>query len=133
MTVIDREEFTPTGGTISKVVELHDDGRVVTTVDGNAVTTPATAATIARAARIVASQTTATNEASLRTALATQIAPGSPARNAMTGNTTYLAIGAPNAAQNTAQIRALTNQNRVIIPTLLRTIRVLLGALDADS
>ena len=56
MTVIDREEFTPTGGTISKVVELHDDGRVVTTADGKSTTTAATPATIARAAAIVAAR-----------------------------------------------------------------------------
>lgn len=73
------------------------------------------------------------NAASLRAQLAAQIAPGSPARNAVTTNTTYIGLASPSAAQTTAEVKALAQQNNIIIPTLLRTIRLLLGALDADS
>lgn len=78
------------------------------------------------------------NAGSLRDQLAAQIAPGSPARNAVAGNTTYIQGAKPGtaAAQASAaydQAKALSQQNNVIIPTLLRTIRLLLGALDSGS
>lgn len=81
----------------------------------------------------VADSATNINGRSLRTQLAAQIAAGSPARTAVTTNTTYIGLASPSAAQTTAEVKALAQQNNVIIPTLLRTIRVLLGALDADS
>lgn len=79
-----------------------------------------------------------TNAASLRDSLAAQIAAGSPARSAVANNATFIAAAKPGtaAAQASAaydQAKALSQQNNVIIPTLLRTIRVLLGALDADK
>lgn len=74
----------------------------------------------------------------LRTTLAAQIAPGSPARNAVAGNTTYINGAKPGtaAAQASAaydQAKALSQQNNVLIPTLLRVIRLALGALDDDK
>lgn len=79
-----------------------------------------------------------TNAASIAAQLATQIAPGSPARNAVATNRTFINGAKPGtaAAQASAaydQAKALTQQNNVIIPTLLRTIRLLLNTLDADS
>ncbi len=56
MPVIDRETFTATGGTVTKVVELNDDGTVTTTADGKTTTAAATAETVARAARITTAQ-----------------------------------------------------------------------------
>lgn len=81
----------------------------------------------------VADQATNINYRSLRTQLAAQVAVGSPARNAVAGNTTYIGLASPTNAQVAAEVKALAQQNNVIIPTLLRTIRLLLGALDADS
>jgi len=81
----------------------------------------------------VADQATNINYRSLRTQLAAQVAVGSPARNAVAGNTTFIGVASPSNAQVVAQTKALSQQNNVIIPTLLRTIRLLLGALDADS
>jgi hypothetical protein len=37
------------------------------------------------------------------------------ATNALTGNTTYLALASPTTAQNTAQVRALTRQVNALI------------------
>lgn len=76
--------------------------------------------------------------ASLAAQLAAQIAPNSPARNAVANNATFIAAAKPGtaAAQASAaydQAKALSQQNNVIIPAMLRTIRLLLGALDADS
>lgn len=86
----------------------------------------------------VADSATNINGRSLRTQLATQIAAGSPARSAVANNATFIAAAKPGtaAAQASAaydQAKALSQQNNVIIPTLLRAIRLLLGALDADS
>lgn len=135
--IVLHEDFSP--GAPLKSRDLNDDG-TVTTVDANNVTAvaPATAASIARVARIQAAQTAATNADSLRAQLATQIAAGSPARNAVAGNTTFINGAKPGtaAAQASAaydQAKALSQQNNVIIPTLLRSIRLLLRALDADS
>ena len=50
----------------------------------------------------------------------------SQAQTAMTGNTTYLALASPTAAQNTAQVKALTRQNNAMI-------RLLLGLLDGTN
>lgn len=87
---------------------------------------------------VVADQATNINYRSLRSTLAAQIAPGSRARNAVAGNTTFIHGAKPGtaAAQASAaydQAKALTQQNNVIIPTLLRTIRLMLGELDNDN
>lgn len=79
-----------------------------------------------------------TNAASIATQVAAQLAAGSPARNAVAGNTTFIHGAKPGtaAAQASAaydQAKALTQQNNVIIPTLLRTIRLMLGELDNDN
>ena len=78
------------------------------------------------------------NAASIANQLAAQIAPNSPARNAVAGNQTFIQAAKPGTAAAVAsaaydQSKALTQQNNVIIPTLLRTIRLLLNTLDADS
>ena len=75
-----------------------------------------------------------TNANSLRA----QIAAGSPARNAVAGNTTFINGAKPGtaAAQASAaydQTKALSQQNNVIIPTLIRALRVLLDAYDDDK
>lgn len=57
-----------------------------------------------------------TNQASLTT----------KAQNALTSNATYLAIGAPSVAQNTAQIQSLTKQCNGLI-------RLLIGQLDSTA
>lgn len=105
---------------------------------GTATQVPLTQAEIDRAAldlaaaqaSIAAQAVLDGNAASLRTLLAALIAAGSPARNAVAGNTTFIALGTPTNAQVVAQVKALSQQNNVIIPTLLRTIRLVLGALD---
>ena len=48
------------------------------------------------------------------------------AQTALANNRTYLALGTPTAAQNTAQVKALTRQTQGII-------RLLLGALDGTD
>lgn len=85
---------------------------------------PSTATTIA--AQLATADT-------IRTNLAAQVAPGSPARNAITTNTTFVGTASPTNAQVVAQVKALSNQNKVIIPNLLRALRLLLGQLDADA
>ena len=48
------------------------------------------------------------------------------ATTALAGNATYIALASPSAAQNTAQIKALTQQNNKII-------RLLVNKLDATT
>lgn len=73
------------------------------------------------------------NAATIRTKLAAQVAANSPARTAVANNTTYIGITSPTNAQVAAQVKALTNQNNVIIPALLRLARLALSQLDADA
>lgn len=120
-----------THGNVLDVTTIADDG-TVTVVDGAGATIstgPATAQTLA----LVIADTRGKNADSLRTLLAAQIAAGSPARNAVATNQTFIGLASPTNAQVAAEVKALAQQNNVIIPTLLRTIRLLLGALDADS
>ncbi len=56
------------------------------------------------------------------------------------GNNTFLAIGSPNAAQQLAQLRALTNQNNAIVAQLraatrqsTTVIRLLRGTVDSTD
>jgi len=79
-----------------------------------------------------------TNAVSIATQLAAQVAPGSPARNAVANNTTFINGAKPGtaAAQASAaydQAKALSQQNNVLIPTLIRALRVLLDAYDDDK
>jgi hypothetical protein len=87
---------------------------------------------------VVADQATNINYRRLRTQLAAQIAAGSPARYAVAGNTTFINGAKPGtaAAQASAaydQAKALSQQNNVLIPTLIRALRVLLDAYDDDK
>lgn len=108
---------------------------------GTASVVPQTQAEIAQAAAdasagVASEQAAATITAkatTIRTNLAAQIAPGSPARNAITTNTTFVGIASPTNAQVVAQIKALSNQNNVIIPAILRLARLALSQLDADA
>jgi hypothetical protein len=91
--------------------------------------------TVTTSAPVSAEQT---NAGSVRSQLAAQIAPGSPARTAVANNTTFISAAKPGTATAQAsaaydQVKALTQQNNVIIPTLLRTIRLLTSTLDSDS
>lgn len=120
-------------GNVVEVTTINDDG-TVTVTDGAGTVLSSSGAT-PRTLALVAADTQTKNADSLRTILATQIAAGSPARNAVATNTTYIGAAKPGtaAAQASAaydQAKALSQQNNVIIPTLLRTIRLLLGALD---
>ena len=78
------------------------------------------------------------NAESLRSQLAAQIAPGSPARNAVANNTTFINSAKPGtaAAQASAaydQAKANAQQNNVIIPMIIKLARIALVALDSDS
>lgn len=91
--------------------------------------------TVTTSAPVSAEQT---NAGSVRSQLAAQIAPGSPARTAVANNTTFINGAKPGtaAAQASAaydQAKALSQQNNVLIPTLIRALRVLLDAYDDDK
>jgi len=94
-----------------------------------------TSNTVTTSAPVSAEQT---NAGSVRSQLAAQIAPGSPARTAVANNTTFINGAKPGtaAAQASAaydQAKALSQQNNVLIPTLIRALRVLLDAYDDDK
>lgn len=119
---------------LAHVWTLYDDGTVtITDGKGGTVDVAATPDTTAQAASIVASRTTEANQATIQAALTALVAANSSARTAMTTNATFLAIASPSNAQVAAQVKALTNQNQVIIPRLLQLARLSIGALDAAT
>lgn len=119
------ETFNAAGQLTERCVD-HDNGTATLTKFTNGVQTSS------ETINVPVTDPRLLNEATLRAALAVHIAPGSPARNAVASNATFIAAAKPGTAALQAsaaydQAKALANQNNVIIPGLLRVIRLVLG------
>jgi hypothetical protein len=54
-------------------------------------------------------------------------------QTAQTVNATYVALASPSTAQNTAQIKALSNQQTTLLKECSALIRLVLGKLDSTA